>query len=80
MNDHHESDHFAYNRTWDQIEIMLSKAESKRNDWWVKYHEAQESGNKKKLVIAARNVKALEGVVKTLRWVLGDMHITNPLN
>ena len=64
MNDHQESDHFAYNR----------------NDWWVKYHEAQESGNKKKLVIAARNIKALEGVVKTLRWVLGDMHITNPLN
>jgi hypothetical protein len=29
---------------------------------------------------AARNKKALEGVIKTLRWTLGDKNIKNPLN
>jgi hypothetical protein len=28
---------------------------------------------------AARNKKALEGVVKTLRWVLGDKNVDHPL-
>ncbi len=28
---------------------------------------------------SARNKKALEGVVKTLRWVLGDKNVMHPL-
>lgn len=80
LNDHQESDLFTYNRTWDEIEGMLSDAEKQKNVWWVRYLTAQERGTKKEIVIAARNYKALEGVVKTLRWVLGDIKIRNPLN
>jgi len=29
---------------------------------------------------AARNFKALEGVVKTLKWTLGEQGIRNPLS
>ena len=29
---------------------------------------------------AARNHKALEGVVKTLKWTLGEVGIDDPLN
>jgi len=28
---------------------------------------------------AARNKKALEGVIKTLRWTLGDKNVPHPL-
>ena len=77
LSDHQESDCFSYNRTWDDIENMLDKAERQLNhhsvgmnncrpkskDWW--YH--------------ARNFKAMQGVVKTLRWTLGDKNIPHPL-
>ncbi len=56
---------------------MLSKAERKKN-----YHHLQLSVYKpksKEWVEHARNYKALEGVVKTLRWSLGDKNILHPL-
>ena len=38
MSDHQDSEHFAYNRTWDEIEDMLDKAERKLN-----YHQMEMS-------------------------------------
>ena len=77
MSDHQDTEHFAYNRTWDEIEGMLDKAEQARNYHHLHFINAAE---KKKKLYHARNYKALEGVCKTLRWVLGDKDIKHPLD
>ena len=77
LSDHQDTEHFSYSRTWDEMEKMLDKAERKKN-----YHYLQMSQfkNKSKMwIVHARNYKALEGVVKTLRWALGDKNISHPL-
>jgi hypothetical protein len=68
---------FAYDKSWDDIESMLDKAERKLN-----YHRMEMEKFKpksKKWMEHARNFKALQGVVKTLRWTLGDKRIAHPL-
>jgi hypothetical protein len=67
---------FMYNRSWEDIEEMLNKAEQHQN--WH-YVQLQNTKNKKKRIKHMRNYKALEGVIKSLRWVLGDRKIDNPL-
>jgi len=79
MSDHQESEHFAYNRTWEDIENMLERAESKQNYWISQFYRAQSVGNRRLMKDAARNKKALEGVIKTLRWTLGDKNVPHPL-
>jgi len=76
MNDHQDSENFSYERTWEEIEAMLDKAERKQN--WH-YNQIQSTRNKKKRLTHMRNYKALEGVIKALRWTLGDLHIEHPL-
>jgi len=71
---------FSYERSWEQIEDMLVRAEKKQNEWVMRFHEAKESMDKETMRECARNKKALEGVVKTLRWTLGDRGIDNPLS
>lgn len=80
LSDHQDTEHFLYNRSWAEIEEMLDKAENVQNHWLSEYYGHQMEGNKKKMREAARNKKALEGVIKTLRWVLGDMRVKHPLN
>jgi len=75
MNDHQDSESFTYERTWDDIHTMLDKAERKQN----KHYTAMLRGPKNKRMFHMRNYKALEGVVKSLRWVLGDKDIEHPL-
>lgn len=75
MSDHQDSEHFAYDKTWEEIESMLDRAERKRN---IHYTAMQTAGRKKRMY-HMRNYKALEGVVKALRWVLGDKDIDHPL-
>tara|TARA_R100000951_G_scaffold116598_2_gene129249 strand:- start:11057 stop:11296 length:240 start_codon:yes stop_codon:yes gene_type:complete len=77
---HIQRENFSYDRSWVQIETMLIRAEKKQNDWIIKFHEAKELGDKETMKECARNKKALEGVVKTLRWTLGDRVIENPLS
>jgi len=79
MSDHQDSEHFSYERNWEEIEDMLYQAERKMNGWVMTYHQAVGVDNRKVMKEAARNKKALEGVVKTLRWVLGDKDIPHPL-
>tara|TARA_R100000781_G_scaffold44327_1_gene30150 strand:- start:1352 stop:1585 length:234 start_codon:yes stop_codon:yes gene_type:complete len=76
MNDHQDSEHFSYNRSWEEIEDMLDRAERKQN---LHYSKMQKTRNKKKRIEHMRNYKALEGVVKSLRWVLGDKDVNHPL-
>jgi len=56
---------------------MLDKAEKTLN-----YHEMkmmQYTPKSKRWMFHARNFKALQGVIKTLRWTLGDKNIKHPL-
>lgn len=77
MSDHQESDNFSYSRNWEEIEAMLDKAERKLNHHQLKMTQSRPKS--KEWAFHARNFKALQGVVKTLRWTLGDKNITHPL-
>lgn len=77
LSDQQDTEHFMYNRTWEEIENMLDKAERKMNYHHNKFLTAKD---KQKKMFHARNYKALQGVVKTIRWVLGDMNVRHPLD
>jgi len=82
MSDHQDSDHFSYDRSWDEIETMLDKAERKLNYHKLQFYKFQDDKTRKGRKMAmlhARNYKALEGVCKTLRWTLGDINVMHPL-
>ena len=70
------SKHYTYQWTWAEIENMLDKAERKQNEHYMK----MQKGRRKERIYHMRNYKALEGVVKSLRWTLGDKDIENPLD
>ena len=77
LSDHQETNAFSYSRTWEEIERMLDKAERRKN-----YHEMHMNDtemDRPQRMFHARNFKALEGVIKTLRWTLGDKNVTHPL-
>jgi len=67
---------YTYERSWVEIEDMLDRAERLQNQHYMAIHN---TNDKKKKLVHMRNYKALEGVVKSLRWVLGDRRITTPL-
>ena len=77
---------FTYNRTWAEIQDMLDKAERKQNMHFTKMQNAKSNDRTsvngkvvKSRIYHMRNYKALEGVVKALRWTLGDKDIEHPL-
>ena len=76
MNDHQDSESFTYERSWHEIELMLDRAEKKLNFHTTRF--AEEDSRKSK-IYHAKQLKALQGVCKTLRWTLGDKKITHPL-
>ena len=69
----------TYNRTWEQIERMLDRAEKKMKKWKDFFEDCRERGDRDGMKDAARNFKALEGVIKTLKWTLGDVSVETPL-
>jgi hypothetical protein len=78
LSDHQDSDVFSYNRSWEEMEQMLDRAERVKN-----HHElgmAENPPKSKKWFYHARNFKAMQGVVKTLRWCLGDKSVMHPLD
>ena len=70
----------TYDRSWDEIEDMLSLAEERAAEWRGWFQDCKENGDREGMKEAARNYKALEGVVKTLRWVLGEIGVDDPLD
>lgn len=70
----------SYDRTWEEIEEMLNKAIQKRNNWKKWFESCKKSGDREGMKEAARNHKALDGVIKTLRWTLGEEGIESPLD
>ncbi len=59
---------------------MLQAAVMTQQDWREAYDIAKASKQRADALYAARNHKALEGVIKTLRWVLDYPGIGSPLN
>jgi hypothetical protein len=72
--------HRSYDRSWEEIEAMLERAESKRQEWKSWFEECRKNEDRDGMKEAARNHKALDGVVKTLKWTLGEEGISNPLD
>jgi len=70
----------SYDRTWEEIEDMLNQAIDKRNNWKKWFESCKQSGDREGMKEAARNHKALDGVIKTLRWTLGEYGIDSPLD
>jgi hypothetical protein len=69
MSDHQDSEHFTYNKTWEQIESLLDEAEREQNKRWIAFQRCPKSLRMQHW----NNYKGLEGVINTLRWVLGDL-------
>tara|TARA_X000001036_G_C20593198_1_gene771704 strand:- start:272 stop:532 length:261 start_codon:yes stop_codon:yes gene_type:complete len=70
----------SYARTWEEIESMLTDAIDTRREWQMFFERARRIDNKQAMKDAARNSKALEGVIKTLKWTLGEQGIEHPLD
>ena len=69
----------SYNRTWSEIENMLADAEDRLAQWKNWYEQCRKKGDLDGMKESARNHKALQGVVKTLKWTLGEEGIGTPL-
>ena len=67
------NEQFTYNRTWVEIEEMLDEAERKQNHHSI---EMSKKIPKKKRIFHMRQFKGLEGVINSLRFVLGDKRMT----
>jgi hypothetical protein len=87
MSDHQDSEHFMGVRSESELLDMLDKAERKQNMHLTKMQTADPNDRTfvdgkviKSRIYHMRNYKALEGVVKTLRWALGDMNVEHPLD
>ena len=76
MSDHQDSEHFMGVRSEKELLDMLDRAERKQNEHYAYIHIVSKKARK---MYHMRNYKALEGVVKTLRWSLGDKEIEPPL-
>jgi len=72
--------HRSYNRSWEEIEQMLSRAELKRKEWKTWFEDCRKNDDRDGMKEAARNHKALDGVVKTLKWTLVEEGANNPLD
>ena len=77
MTEHQEP---SYERTWDEIEEMLNQAIHTRNSWISRYERAKGINDRQVMKDAARNCKALEGVIKTLKWTIGTPGVEDPLS
>ena len=72
--------HRTYERTWAEIESMLEQATEQMHQWKEWYDMCKSEDDKDGMKEAARNHKALQGVVKTLKWTLGEEGIDDPLS
>mgnify|MGYP001281110993 CR=1 FL=1 len=70
----------SYDRSWSEIEAMLENAVDRLSEWKTWFAQCQKDGDRDGMKEAARNYKALEGVIKTLRWTLGEKGVPSPLD
>jgi hypothetical protein len=69
-----------YDRTWEEIEEMLESAQERKQKWKAWFDQCKIDGDREGMMEAARNSKALDGVIKCLRWTLGEEGISHPLD
>ena len=74
MSDHQDSENFSYNRSWEEIEKMLVEAERKQNKHLMAIN--RKGADKRERMYHMRKFKGLEGVIRGLRWVLGDLKMS----
>ena len=62
LSDHQESEHFTYDRSWDEIEKMLYKAEKEKNMWESKYYDLMQinATRKEKIKAMTRTLNVLK--------------------
>jgi len=70
----------SYDRSWGEIEEMLEKAIGRREQWKQWFEQCRRDGDRDGMKEAAKNHKALDGVVKTLQWTLGEEGVEHPLD
>ncbi len=67
----------TYDRSDAEIEDMLDRAEREQN---MHYTNMQRNDiTRSERIRCMANYKALEGVIKTLKWTLGEIGIEHPL-
>ena len=66
-------------RSREEVYQMLNEAVEVQTTWRFAYDAAKAAGDKPDMKIAVRNHKALEGVIKTLRWTLEYVGVGSPL-
>ena len=64
------SEDFSYNRSWNDIYVLLHEAESKQNSHLLALNN--KALTKKQKIKHMRDFKGLQGVIYALRWTLGD--------
>jgi len=69
MNDHQDSENFAYDKEWVDIQNLLDEAEREQNKRWVAFTKCPKPLRQQNW----NNYKGLQGVINALRWVLGDL-------
>ena len=69
----------SYDRSWDEIEKMLSVAEERVVEWQEWFESCREEDDREGMKEAARNYKSLQGVIKCLKWVLGEEGVDHPI-
>jgi len=66
-------------RSREVVYQMLSEAIEVQTTWRFAYDAAKAAKSKEDMRECARNHKALEGVIKTLRWTLEYAGVGSPL-
>ncbi|MEE3083268.1 MAG: hypothetical protein VX320_04165 [Candidatus Thermoplasmatota archaeon] len=69
----------SYDRSWDEIEEMLATAEERVVEWQEWFESCREADDREGMKEAARNYKSLQGVIKCLKWVLGEDGVDHPI-
>ena len=72
MNDHQDSENFAYDKEWVDIQNLLDEAEREQNKRWVAFTKCPKKLRQQNW----NNYKGLQGVINALRWVLGDLRMS----
>ena len=69
-------------RNTEEIKWMLTEAMQRRQEWkeWVESIKNEPGTTRHQIAEAVRNYNAMNGVVKSLQWILEFPGIEHPLN
>lgn len=70
----------TYDRTWAEIEALLDDATTEMNSQRAKYMLRKISGPREEKYRALMKYQRAKGIVDTLRWTLGYLSQSSPLD